>query len=243
MADEPTQPAPETTASTSTTPNVYSAPANVYSAPATTGPDGQPWDPQRAMHTIDQLREKERQGEKAAKELAAAQEQLAKLREEQESEQEKREREHREALDAAASTQAENRRLAARLAVATAAPRLGITDIDLALGALPEGAIEYDEAGAPTNTDEVLKALLKKHPSLKATAEPEPAEEEPDEPAKQKRASADAGAGSAGKGKPELTAAEMAAADAAGMTYEEYGAYKGVNTSADYDALKGGASD
>ena len=100
---------------------------------------------------------------------------------------------------------------------------LGIIDPDAAVKLLDTDELELDEeTGEPKNIEAALKALVKAKPYLVA------------KPATTTPGSTNAGAGAAAGPAPQLTAAELAAAQDAGMTPERYAALKGVKTLADW---------
>ncbi len=65
-----------------------------------------------------------------------------------------------------------------------AASKLAIVDPDAAVKLMDWSALEYDEAGQPTNIESVLKELVKQRPYLAATAAPAP-QPSPTNPARQ----------------------------------------------------------
>jgi hypothetical protein len=108
-------------------------------------------------------------------------------------------------------------------AVAKQAVVLGIIDPDAAVKLLDAEDLEVDEeTGEPTNVEAALKALIKAKPYLVQ------------KPEKQTSGSINGAAGAEGGPAPKLTADELAAAQAAGMTPERYAALKGVKTLADW---------
>lgn len=76
-------------------------------------------------------------------------------------------------LQAKESTlQAQIRERTVRYEIAVASQKLGIVDPDAAYRLLDRDALEFDDAGEPTNTERVLTALLKARPFLQAAAGP-----------------------------------------------------------------------
>ena len=184
------------------------------------------FDKDRAMATITKLREIEKDGKRAAKELADAHAKLKALEDEKLSDQERQTQRlaELESLATARDTEVQDMRL--RLAVYSRAADVGLADADLALAALNRSKIEYGDDGAPTNLDDVLTALLDEKPILRVAG------------SKKKPASNDAGAGSEKGEGPTLTAAQLAMAKRLDMTPERYAAFGGASTLADYERLR-----
>lgn len=190
---------------------------------------GTVYDIERAMNTIRTLREKEKEGTRAAKERDDALARLKALEDEKLSADERREKRLSE-LESEKLTWAQQRQeMTLRLAVYSASPRLGVADADLALAALDRARIEYGADGQPTNLDEALNALLEAKPILKA----KPAEKEPSQ-----SAGTNAGDGRREVKAPSLTAEELEMAKAVGMTPERYASMKGVQTFEDYQRVR-----
>lgn len=191
----------------------------------TLGPDGKPWDPERAGRTIAELRQAEKDGKAAQKKAAELEARLEALEDEKLSAQDKVAKE-RDTLKAQAEQwQTERRTLNLKLAVHSLAPELGVADADLALAALDRTKIDYGDDGEPTNVKETLADLLERKPILKGT------------PAKATAPQIDANGGSQGGTPPNLTADELAAAQAMGMTAERYAAFKGKRSVTEMAAL------
>lgn len=209
----------ETAPDASTTPPVE---------PPVTAPEGQDdeFDRDRAMHTIRTLREREKEGQRAAKERDALASRLQELEDAQKSEEEKRAEELERLRAADGQHQTERQKWTAERAVLLAAPKAGIADVTLAMAVIDTALIEFDDDGRATNVEDVLADLLEKHPALGG------------ETPKPKLPSTDARAGRTRTEGPTLTAEEMEAAKAIGMDPEDYARWKGVS-SADQLATAG----
>lgn len=219
MADEDAQGAPEGTEDSGNgTDGTTEAPQGDATA---TPPAGEGWDPERAMRTIRTLRDEvkalKRQhaesattGDPPKQDDAAGDAAIQAARAQVERER--------------AAIAADRRRLDVERVVLTAAPAAGITDVTLALAVIDPEDIEFDEGGG-SNVKDVLAALIQRHPVLKAQSAPAGP---PSTDARKGRSQPDG---------PKLTAEQMAAAQAMGMTPEDYARYLKVNTAADHAAL------
>lgn len=195
--------------------------------PGPEGPtlDGKPFDPQRAMDTILRQREREKELEAQLRELKPKAAKLDEIERAQLSEQEQAELRAREAEDKA--TKAERTLRKANLISALNHPDLNLVDARAA-AKLIEG-VEYDDDGEPSNlgrldeADSLIAKFLAEHPYLRGErAKPTP-------PPTDAREGGD-------RRTPQLSAEEIAAAERAGMSHEEYAAYKGGATLADLEA-------
>lgn len=222
-----------TTATSSTTPTVTVTPgtATATAPPAPPAPpnppappsdEGEPFDEERAMATIRNLREVEKQAKKDAKRLADLEAKLKGIEDADKTELEKAQAKVAELEQASQTAASERRDLVLRAAVNERAVALGIASPRLALAALDRDAVTFDDAGQPTNLDEALTALLEREPVLKGAPQPPTS------------VSLNAGSGSGGQRPPDLTAEELQAASALGMTPERYAAYRNVATVSDY---------
>lgn len=214
MPDDPTTPAAEgetPPAATSTATTTTAPPETVI----TTVPAGDEHDPARAKALIDKLREKEKAGDKAAKELAAAQAKLDAIEAEKLTEAERLQKERDEAVAARTALDSERREDRIRLAVYGQRDALGLASADLAIAALDRSQVQFDDQGQPTNVADLLTALIEREPILKGT------------PAKPAIPSTDGGAGGGGSA-PDLTADELEAARATGQSPERFAALKRV---------------
>lgn len=235
MPDDPTPdpaptPDPKPDEPTPTpTPEPTPAPDPKPDAPTGAGElmlDGKPFDPKRAMDTIYSQRESER---RLRDELREAREKAAKY---DELEREKLSREEQAELRAneaeTKATNAERTLRKANLVAALTDPSLSIVNARAA-AKLIEG-VEYDDDGEPTNlgmpddpSSLIAKFLaendyLRGKPASKPTPPPVNAREGGDKKA------------------PELKAEELEAARRAGMTPEEYQAFKNGGSLADLQA-------
>lgn len=186
------------------------------------GKDGTPFDPDRAQRALDAAREAERKAKADAKEAREKAKKYDELTEAQKSELEKAQDRAEKAEAKAESADAKLKR--ANLIAALADPKHGIVNARAA-AKLIEG-VEFDEEGEPTNLgspddeDSLLGKFLSENDYLKGT------------PAKPKAPSTDAREGGDEK-PPSLTAAELEAAKASGMTPEEYEVFKKGGSLAD----------
>lgn len=192
-------------------------------------PAEEEFDRERAMATITKLREKEKAGDKAAKERDALQAKLDAIEKEKLSESERVVKERDDALQAGTRKDAELQDLRLKLAVHERAGELGIADAELALAALDRSELEYGEDGRPTNLDAALTALLERKPILKG------------QPSTPKVPSTDAGKG--GGKPPSLTADELAMAKRLGMSPEAYAKFRDPDFNlAAYEASRAAAA-
>ncbi|MFH0983667.1 MAG: hypothetical protein V2A79_19295 [Planctomycetota bacterium] len=103
-------------------------------------------------------------------------------------------------------------------AVARLSGKHTVVDLDAAVRLMDWSELQFGDDGRPTNTEDVLKALLKERPYLAGPPRPPAA------------SNVDASAGTGAGPTPALTADELAAAKDAEMTPEHYAALKGVHT-------------
>lgn len=223
--------APVTPEPAPATPAAPAAPAPLL------GPDGQPYDPERQQDLIRKLRAEIHEKDSKLTAAQAAEAELAAIKQAQETEAQRIQREKEEAEQRAAQA-------AETAAAATAAlqkghllaelakPEHGIVDVQAAAALLT--GVQYDDQGKPTNlttsegeTPSLLQRFLAEKPYLKAT---------PATPAPTPAPVVNGGGGSGGGPGPSLTAAEVKAAEEAGMSAEDYAAFKNVGSLADYEA-------
>lgn len=217
-------------------------PAPVAPAAPATGPDGQPWDPQRQQDLITKLRGEvsglEAKLKKAETDLASANAEIETYRQAQETEAQRIERERAEAEERAAQAteMAANATAVLRkgnLLAELSKPEHGIVDVQAAV-ALIQG-VEYDDQGQPVNlttsegeTPSLLDTFLAEKPYLKAQGTPAPAPTPPN---------LNGGGGGQQIPGPSLTPEELAAAKQFGMTPERYAAMRDARTVDDVAAL------
>jgi DNA repair exonuclease SbcCD ATPase subunit len=132
---------------------------------------GDDFDKDRALATIRKLRESEKAAKAQAKELEDLKARLREIDDKDKSEIEKQAARAQEAT--AKLTAAEQRAadLALQMAVERAARKLGFIDEDDAYRLIDRRAVETDDAGAPTNVDDLLKALARAKPHLVGDAD------------------------------------------------------------------------
>jgi len=122
----------------------------------------------------------------------------------------------------------ERRQVFLTSAVTSLQSKLGLVDVDVVTRLLDPSAIDYDDAGKPTNTEVLVRALLHDKPFLggakSATTPP---------------VGIGATEGTTGTAPaPSLTADELEAARTTGMTPERYAALKGVRTIDEWQATR-----
>lgn len=171
--------------------------------------DPEPFDQDRAMRTIRNLREKEREGKLAAKERDDLAARLKEYEDAQKSELDKAKDAEKDARDRAKVATEKARNANLKAALYDKAADLGIGSPSLALKALDRKKIEWDDDDEPGNLAAVLEALLEEEPLLKASP-------------KKKTASTDAGGGAGGGEPPQLTHDELEWAAKTGLTPDEY---------------------
>ena len=192
------------------------APPTPPADPPPADPPGDEYDPARAKALIDKLRLAEKQGKTDAKALADATAKLAEIETAALSEQEKVTQERDNLKARATALEATNRENAVKLAVFSKQAEMGIADSDLALAMLDRSAIEYDDAGQPTNVGDLLTALLDAKPILKGI------------PAKPPTPKVNSGSGGGSTPPPDLTAEELRMAEDSGSSPETYSIWKKV---------------
>lgn len=181
------------------------------------GPDGKPWDPDRAMRALEASRDAERKAKDAAREAKEKADKWEEHERNQLSEQERAEAEAKELREKADI--ADRKLKSANLIAELAKPELGLVNAKAA-AKLIDG-VEYDDEGEPTNLgtpddeDSLLGKFLAENSYLRGKAE------KPPPPSTDAREGADPG----GK-QPDLTAEELEAAKRAGMEPEEYAVFK-----------------
>lgn len=183
------------------------------------------FDRDRAMATINKLREKEKQGRADARRADEAEAKLRAIEDANKSDAQKQ-AERLAAYEAKEATWASQRQdLELRLAAHALADSAGIADVDLALAALDRSKVEWAD-GRPTNLAEVVDDLLEAKPLLRKGGR------------RTTTSTTDAGAGRTPGPTPDLNAEELAMAQRLGMTPERYAAMRGVTTVADYERLR-----
>lgn len=105
-----------------------------------------------------------------------------------------------------------------------------VADPELAADALLKRGVSFTDSGEIENFDDQVRDLLDERPVLAATQGERP------EPPKPPKANGGAG-GSGGETPPQLTADQVAAANKAGKTPEEWAELSKVKTAADFDKV------
>lgn len=109
------------------------------------------------------------------------------------------------------------------------AGRLGLVDVDIVTRLIDWDDLEFDDTGAPTNVEAVVKAIIARKPILAGKPGPTPGSPTGN----------NAGSGTGGgQPAPALTAQELAAATQAGISPERFAALKGVKTLEDWKATR-----
>lgn len=183
------------------------------------------FDKDRAMNTIRNLREKEREGKRVAKELADIQARLKEYEDREKSEVDRAKDAEKEARDRVKNATEKLRNANLKAALYDKAQELGIGSASLALKALDRKKIEWDDEDEPANLATVLEALLEEEPVLKASP-------------KKRTASTDAGGGSGNGERPALTQEELEWAAKTGMTPDEYAASKSIENVNDWNSSR-----
>ncbi|MCR4338780.1 MAG: hypothetical protein NUW01_02720, partial [Gemmatimonadaceae bacterium] len=166
------------------------------------------WDYDRGMATITKLRDEVKAAKAAAKERDELAAKLKTIEDAQLSEHDKLAKRVEEYEARETAWAAEKKETALKLGVFSLQATLGVADTDLALAALDRSQVEYDDAGQPTNLQDVLTALLEAKPLLKGVTVP---------PAS---GSLNAGAGAQSGPPLQLSAEELEAANTLGMSAE-----------------------
>lgn len=187
------------------------------------------FDKDRAMSTIQKLREEVKAAKADVKKTKDLEAKLKEIEDAQLSDQERVAKERDDLAAEKAAWEQERQTTNLKLAVYAQATPLGIVDADLALAALDRSKLEYDETGTPKNIADVLLELLEAKPILKGSAS-----------TASRTGSTDAGGGQGGGKAPALTAAELEAAQKLGMTPESYAAMRDVQTVDDYSKAREG---
>ncbi len=212
------------------------------------GPDGTPFDPDRALRALRQAREGEREAREEARnvrgELETTNGRVTELTGQVEQLQQRsggaapedaEAAQRREAELEGRETAAQETLRQARLIAELAKPEHGIVDAEAA-AQLIEG-VEFDADGNPTNltvkdgenpeSKSLLDGFLEQRSFLRAGAAAPPAAPR-----------IDGGAGNGQQPAVELTAEELEAADKAGLTPQQYQARKSVKTLKDWQATR-----
>lgn len=121
----------------------------------------------------------------------------------------------------------EKRQMLAEGVARDVAGSLGLIDYKDALALIPRSSIEYDDDGTPLNLRELFSNLVKSKPYLVAGGGQSA-----------KVVSTNAASGTSGGAAPTLTAAELEAAQRAGISPERWEALKAVKTLDDWKKTK-----
>jgi hypothetical protein len=110
-------------------------------------------------------------------------------------------------------------------AVTQLSQRLALVDVDAVVRLLDRDALDFDDHGQPTNTEELVRALLRSKPYLAGVRQANPVQIGTTE-------------GTTTAPAPSLMAEELEAARAAGLTPERYAALRSVRTIEDWQATR-----
>lgn len=135
---------------------------------STTGPDGKPWDPDRAMKTIETLREEARIGKDAVRERDELKAKVEEFEKAKLSETEKLQRERDEAIARAEKAEgalsARDMTTLIEAAAAGAGAKAGRAGAVARL--IDRSAVQTNGDGKPTNLDDLIKAARTEAPEL-----------------------------------------------------------------------------
>jgi hypothetical protein len=135
------------------------------------GPDGQPWDMERALRKMTALETEAKEAKRLAKELTDAQAKLKEHEDQQLSETEKLTNQVRDLTGKLEAAETARRATTIRAAVLMMAAKLEFVDPEDAVLLLPSvGQVELNDGGEPTNVEALLKDLVKAKPHLKKPA-------------------------------------------------------------------------
>jgi hypothetical protein len=136
-------------------------------APTSQAPAEEPFDRDRAMRTIETLREQEKAAKRLQRELEQAQARLKAIDEEKLSETERLTRQKAELEAALEAERARGRDLAIRAAIEREAHKQGAVDVEIVLAVVDRRAIEVDEDGQVKGAGKAVKDLLEAKPLLR----------------------------------------------------------------------------
>jgi hypothetical protein len=136
-------------------------------------PDDEPFDKDRAMRTINTLREKEREGKQHAARVKELESKLAEYEQKDMTEKEKSEARAKKAEEEREAARAELIKVRSERAIERAASKLSL-DPELALVLLKPESLEVDDKGEPKGVEDALKALVEKWPNLKVNSSVKP---------------------------------------------------------------------
>ena len=128
--------------------------------------EGERFDQERALATIRKLREFEKSAKAQLKELETLRTQAKTADAAKLSDQERLTQRVAELEQTLADAQTQHQERTVRYEVLLKASELGLVDLDAAVRLLDWAALEFDEDGRPTNTEKVLKDLIKAKPYL-----------------------------------------------------------------------------
>lgn len=157
------------------TPQTHPEGGETPQAPTPTAPTGQapaeePFDRDRAMRTIETLRQHEKDAKRLQRELADAQARLKAIDDEKLSETERLTRQKAELEAALQAERTRVREMAIRVAIEREAHKQGAVDPDVIVALVDRAAIEVADDGEVKGHARAVKALLEDKPYLKAGA-------------------------------------------------------------------------
>jgi hypothetical protein len=139
-------------------------------APTSQAPAEEPFDRDRAMRTIETLREQEKQAKRLQRELEQAQARLKAIDEEKLSETERLTRQKAELEAALQAERTRSRDMAVRAAIEREAHKQGAVDADVIAALVDRGEIEITDEGQVKGAEKAVRHLLEDKPYLKQSA-------------------------------------------------------------------------
>jgi hypothetical protein len=124
-----------------------------------------------------------------------------------------------------AAWQTERQQMYVGFAVRDLAAKYGLIDAEAVVRLMDWTMLDFDDAGKPVNTEDAVRALLRDKPYLGGVRPQAPV-------------ATNATEGTTSARPPNLTADELAAAQASGISVERYAALKGVRTIEDWQATR-----
>jgi hypothetical protein len=124
-----------------------------------------------------------------------------------------------------AAWQTERQQMYVGFAVRDLAPKYGLIDPEAVVRLMDWSALDFDEKGKPVNAEDAVRVLLRDKPYLGGVRPQAPV-------------ATNATEGTTPARPPNLTADELEAAAASGISIERYAALKGVKTIEDWQATR-----
>lgn len=137
-------------------------------APTSQAPAEEPFDRDRAMRTIETLRQQEKEAKRLARELEQAQARLKAIDDEKLSETERLSKKTAELEAALQAERDRSRDMAIRVAIEREAHKHGAVDAEVIVALVDRNAITLDDDGEVKGAGKAVKDLLDAKPFLKA---------------------------------------------------------------------------